>query len=110
MVTYVLDASAILRFLDGEAGVDRVKAILRSALVDECKVVVSAVNWGEVIGKLYQRHSPEIAANRSSRLLRKRLEVIPATAERAVRSAILKVTHKIPDADAFAVELASDSQ
>ena len=108
-MTFVLDASAILRFLDGEAGVIRVKEIFRSALRDECKVVVSAVNWGEVIGKLHLRHSPEIASNRSSRLLRKRLEIIPATAERAVRAAILKVTHKIPYADAFGVELAGDS-
>jgi PIN domain nuclease of toxin-antitoxin system len=75
MVTFVLDASAILRFFDGEAGVVRVKEIFRSALRDECKVVVSAVNWGEVIGKLHLRHSPEIATNRSNRLLRKRLEV-----------------------------------
>ena len=109
MVTFVLDASAILRFFDGEAGVDRVKEIFRSALCDECKLVVSAVNWGEVIGKLHQRHNSEIATNRSNRLLRKKLEVIPATAERAARAGIIKVMQKIPYADAFGVELAGDS-
>jgi PIN domain nuclease of toxin-antitoxin system len=109
MVTFVLDASAILRFLDGEAGVVRVKDIFRSALRDECKVVVSAVNWGEVVGKLHKRHGPEIATNRADRLLRMKLEVVSATAERAARSGILKVMQKIPYADAFGVELAGDS-
>jgi PIN domain nuclease of toxin-antitoxin system len=109
MVTYVLDASAVLRFLDGEAGVDRVKDIFRRTLRNECNVVISAVNWGEVVGKLHQRHGRSVALNRGDRLLRKKLEVIPATALRAGRSAIIKVDKGIPYADAFGVELAGDS-
>ncbi len=109
MVTFVLDASAILRFLDGEPGVERVKDIFQRTLRDECKVVVSAVNWGEVIGKLHKRYGPRTAANRADRLLRKKLVVISATAERAARAGIIKVTQEIPYADAFGVELASDS-
>jgi PIN domain nuclease of toxin-antitoxin system len=109
MVTYVLDASAILRFLDGEAGVDRVKAIFRATLRNECAVVISAVNWGEVVGKLHKQHGPKVAANRVGRLLRKRLEVVPATASRAAKAAIIKVDKGIPYADAFGVELAGDS-
>jgi predicted nucleic acid-binding protein len=109
MVTFVLDASAILRFLDGEAGVERIKEIFRGALRDEWKVVVSAVNWGEVVGKLHKRHGPATAANRTDRLLRKRLEVVPATASRAARAGIIKVDRNIPYADAFGVELAGDS-
>lgn len=70
MVTYVLDASAVLRFLDGEAGVDRVKEIFRLALKDECKVVLSAINWGEVFGKLHQRYGGEITGNRMRHLQR----------------------------------------
>jgi predicted nucleic acid-binding protein len=109
MVTFVLDASAILRFLDGEAGVDRVKEIFTRALRHECKVIVSALNWGEVAGKLYKRHGPDTAANRMTRLLRKNLDVVPVTAERAVRSAFTKEDRKIPYADSFGVELAGDS-
>jgi PIN domain nuclease of toxin-antitoxin system len=109
VVIFVLDASAILRFLDGEAGVERVKDIFRRALKDDCRVMISAVNWGEVVGKLHKRHDPATAANRTARLLRKNLEVIPATAERAARSGIIKESKKIPYADAFGVELTSDS-
>jgi uncharacterized protein with PIN domain len=110
VVTFVLDASAILRFLDGEAGGVRVKEIFRRALRDECKLVISAVNWGEVVGILHKRHGPAIAANRTARLLRTKLEVVAATAERAARSGMIKANKGIPYADAFGVELAGDSR
>jgi len=46
MVTYALDASAILRFLDGEAGSERVAEIIKDCLVGRHKAVVSAIHWG----------------------------------------------------------------
>jgi hypothetical protein len=73
------------------------------------EVMVWAVNWGEVAGKLHKRHGPIISSNRTSRLLRKKLEVVPATAERAARSGTIKETRRIPYADSFGVELAGDS-
>lgn len=48
MVTYALDASAILRYLDGEAGAARVKQIIKEHLAGKCRVAVSAIHWGEV--------------------------------------------------------------
>jgi PIN domain nuclease of toxin-antitoxin system len=107
MVTYILDASAVLRFLDGEAGVDRVKALFAGALAGECSLSISAVNWGEVVGKLHQRYGPTVASNRLERLLRKNLTVIPATMERAARAGIYRITYRIPYADTFGVEAAS---
>jgi bifunctional DNA-binding transcriptional regulator/antitoxin component of YhaV-PrlF toxin-antitoxin module len=44
--TYALDANAVLRYLDGEAGSDRVAEIIKSHLVGGCKAVISAVHWG----------------------------------------------------------------
>ena len=38
MVTYALDASAVLRYLDGEAGADRVAEIIESHLAGSCSV------------------------------------------------------------------------
>ena len=99
MVTYILDASAVLRFLDGEAGVERVTNILKTALAAECHVAISAVNWGEVVGKLHQRYGPDIAFNRADRLLRKNLTVVPATGERAARAGVIRSTYNVPYAD-----------
>ena len=43
-MSVVLDASALLAYLQGEPGGERVKAVLGQA-------VLSTVNWAEVIGK-----------------------------------------------------------
>jgi PIN domain nuclease of toxin-antitoxin system len=47
MVRYALDASAVLRYLDGEAGSDRVAEIIKSHLARTCQAIISAVHWGE---------------------------------------------------------------
>jgi predicted nucleic acid-binding protein len=109
MVTYVLDSSAILRFLDGEAGSARVAEIIKGHLGDKHRVVVAAMHWGEVAGitcKVHGQSSVELAL---SRLLAFGFELVPVTAERAVRAALIMVKRKIPYADSFGVELAMDS-
>lgn len=50
MSSYVLDASAILAFLNNEPGAERVEEVL---LNESC--FMSAVNWSEVARKLVQR-------------------------------------------------------
>jgi predicted nucleic acid-binding protein len=109
MVTYALDASAILRYLDGEAGSDRVAEVIKGHLAGRYTVVISAIHWGEVAGVTCKAHGLQAMDRVLSRLLSFGLEIVPATAERAVRAALVKVRRKIPYADAFGVELASDS-
>ena len=47
-MSIVLDASALLAYLQDEPGGERVKAVLGQA-------VLSAVNWAEVVGKAIDR-------------------------------------------------------
>ncbi len=108
-MNYVLDASAILRYLDGEAGAERVKEIVKEHLAGKHRVFISAVHWGEVAGIVLKRHGRTRMEDVLSRLSAFGFEVVPASAERAVRSALIKVERKIPYADAFGVELAADS-
>jgi len=109
MVTYVLDASAILRFLDGEAGSVRVGEIIKGHLAAQNRIVMAAINWGEVAGVTYKAHGQAGVDLALSRLSAFGFEITPATEDRAVRAALLKVKLKIAYADAFAVELALDS-
>ncbi len=109
MVSYVLDASALLRYLDREEGATRVAQILKGQFSGNNRVMISAVNWGEVAGILEKRHGQAAVENALPRLLSFGVEVVPADAERAVRSGLIKIRNKIPYADAFGVELASDS-
>jgi len=109
MVTYALDASAVLRFLDGEAGSDRVGEIIKGHLNGENRVVISAIHWGEVAGltcKLHGTHALDLVL---SRILSFGLGIVDITPERAVRAALIKLRRKLSYADAFGVELASDS-
>lgn len=106
---YILDASAILRFLDKEAGHGRVREVLRSHALGSCQVVVCALHWGEVALTLVRRHDLSNQARIMGELLSLGLEIIPATGERAVRSGLIQARLAIPYVDAFGVELAGDS-
>ena len=109
MVIFVLDASAVIRFLDGEPGVHEVTEMFLNAVRGQCRLLISAVNWGEIAGKLHKKHGKDKAQEYLHRLLAKGLEVVPATAQRAESAAIIASDHRIPYADSFGVELASDS-
>jgi predicted nucleic acid-binding protein len=109
MVTYALDASAILRFLDDEAGSERVAEIIKGHISGRHKVVVSAIHWGEVAGVTCKVHGRQAVDLVLSRLFAFGLEIVGVTGERAVHAVLIKVRRKIAYADAFGVELASES-
>lgn len=109
MVTYALDASAILRFLDGEAGSEQVGEIIKGHLSGQHRTIVSAIHWGEVAGVICKVHGKQVVDLVLSRLVSFGLEILDVTGERAVRAALIKVKRRIAYADAFGVELASES-
>ena len=53
---YILDSSAILRYLDGEPGAVRVSEIIKSHLAGRCEAMISALHWGEVAGVTHKVH------------------------------------------------------
>ena len=110
MVTYVLDSSAVLRYLDNEAGAERVAEIIKGHLAGDYVAAISAIHWGEIAGVVGRIHGQPAAELALSRLMSFGLEVVPATAERAVRAAMIKVKTKIAYADAFGVQLATESR
>jgi predicted nucleic acid-binding protein len=109
MVTFVLDASAILRYLDNEAGADRVAAMIKAHIAGEARAIVSDLHWGEIAGVVYKRHGADTMEKVMSRLDAFGLESAPVTRERAVEAAVIKVQTGIPYAGALGIELASDS-
>jgi len=109
VVTYILDSSAILRYLDGEAGSERVAEIIKGHLAGRWNAVISAIHWGEIAGITCKIHGQAAVELVLSRLLAFGMEIVPVAPERAVRAALIKVGRKIPYADAFGVELASES-
>jgi predicted nucleic acid-binding protein len=109
MVTYVLDSSAVLRYLDGEAGADRVADIIKSHLAGRCEAIICALHWGEVAGITCKMHGKAAMELVLSRLNAFAFPIAPADAGRAVRASLIKLKRDIPYVDAFGIELAADS-
>jgi predicted nucleic acid-binding protein len=106
MVTYVLDSSAILRYLDDEAGAARVAEIIKSHLAGRCEAIISALHWGEVAGVTCKAHGRQAMDLVLSRLSAFGFQIVPADADRAVRASLIKLKRDLPYVDAFGVELA----
>ncbi|MGB9028520.1 MAG: PIN domain-containing protein [Acidobacteriaceae bacterium] len=107
MLTYALDSSAILRFLENEAGSDRIEAIFQNQIQGKAIVIISALHWGEVAGYAYRTRGQLAVDMVLQRLLELHIEVVPVTAEQAVSAALIRATHRIPYVDAFGAVLAS---
>jgi hypothetical protein len=110
MVTYVLDSSAILRYLEGEAGSDRVSDIIKAHLAGKCETIISALHWGEVAGITHKMRGAGAMDLALSRLGAFGIQVIAADGSRAVSAALIKVKKDIPYVDAFGVELTAESR
>jgi predicted nucleic acid-binding protein len=109
MTIYVLDSSALLRYFDDEAGADRVFEIIGECARRRATVCICAIQWGEIAGRLRKKVGPSRQSNILTELLPSEAEIVPATGERAVRAAEIRLDRGISYADAFAVELTLDS-
>lgn len=109
MTAYVLDASALIRYLDKEVGWERVRSILRDCVAGRVQACISAVQWGEVAGNLRKRFGASGEVRIMSSLLPSEARVVPVNAECAVHAAEIHVDRKLSYADGFALDLAMDS-
>jgi predicted nucleic acid-binding protein len=106
MTAYILDSSALIRYIDNEAGAVRVREILRALVAGDAEVFISAVQWGEVAGNVRKRADATEQERVMSSLLPSEASIVPVSGERAVRAAAIRVDHKVAYADAIALELA----
>jgi PIN domain nuclease of toxin-antitoxin system len=110
MVRYVMDSSAILRYLQGEAGADRVAEIVKDHVAGRCEAVICSLHWGEIAGQTCKGRGLGAMELVLSRLAAFGIPVVSADADRAVRAALVKFRTAVPYVDAFGVELTADSR
>ena len=96
-MTYAFDASAILRFMDLEAGCERVRHLLDDAADGAASVLVSAVNWGEVLSVVCKRLSERQARAIASDAATLPWQVTDVTAFDAEEAGIIRAQFKIPN-------------
>ena len=102
----VLDASAILAFLWKEPNYEKVKELLTKAAESERKLLMSAVNWGEVYYVLAKDHSIDEVEGFMKLIETFPVEVVPVDSPLARQAALFKAQKKLPYADCFAAALA----
>jgi predicted nucleic acid-binding protein len=106
MKKYVLDANAVLDFVDAGPGAQRVRALLHEAHEHRAGVAISVLNWGEVFYLLWERRGEEKANRTLSQISRLPLEIVPVDLAIALKAGQIKAVHKIPYVDSVAAALA----
>jgi predicted nucleic acid-binding protein len=109
VTVFVLDSSAVLRFLDKDAGWDRIATILQAHMDGTAEIAISAVQWGEIAGIVRKKQGALGQKSALEDLSLFQMRLVAVTGECAVRAAEIKEDRKIAYADAFALELAMDS-
>jgi predicted nucleic acid-binding protein len=107
MKTFVLDANAILDYVENGPGAARVERLLTDAVREPTLLLVSVLNWGEVFYLLWQRVGEEKARQTLTNLLRLHLRVVPVDLDQALKAGEIKAVHKIPYVDCVAAALAT---
>ena len=110
MKTYVLDASALFAFLAHEPGAPKVNELVKEAIRGHVRVLMSAVNYGEVYGSILRQNGPEQALMVIQAVSPLPIEVVDATRQSACNAADVKAKHKLYYADSFAAGLAIEQK
>lgn len=107
---YVLDSFALLAFLQGEAGMPRVKAVLKTAEHQQCQVYLSWINFGEVL-YIIERALGLWRTQQTLALVQTLpIQLLEVSSQAILEAAHIKATHPIAYGDAFAVAAALRKQ
>jgi predicted nucleic acid-binding protein len=105
MKNYILDANALVRYIRGTEGADKVRAILQQSERGLASIEMSVINLGEVY-YILMRYLGEPAAVKAVNALRHVVSFMPMELEHAIEAAKLKEQFKMGYADSFAAALA----
>jgi ribonuclease VapC len=105
---YVLDSFALLAYLEGEAGMARVRSVLGGAEARRHVVYLSLINLGEVL-YITERERGLVDARRTLGAIDQLpLEIVGVSRATVLAAAHIKARYPISYADAFAVVAARD--
>lgn len=101
----VLDASALIAYLEKEPGYEKIKDVFARAVESDKRILMSVVNWGEVCYILMKGYGLEKTSEVLALIETFPLEIIPADQETAKQAAFYKAKKKLPYADSYAAAL-----
>ena len=102
----ILDASALMVYLEKEEGHTIVQELLVKASETDASLLMTTVNFGEVYYAVAREHGLEEAAKIFQLVQTFPIDFINVDLALASQAAVLKATFKLPFADCFAAGLA----
>jgi len=102
----ILDASALVAYLWKQSGYESVQDLLSKAAASERRLLMAAVNFGEVYYLLLRDHGLEDADKILKFIETLPIDFVEVDMGLAKQAAIYKATKKLPYADCFAAALA----
>ena len=105
-MTQILDAHAVLVYLEKEPGYEKVRDVLSRAAETEKDLLMTSVNWGEVYYSTKRKKGEEIAEEVIKVLDSFPIEVVDVDKALAKQAGSYKSEKKMSYADCFAAALA----
>lgn len=102
----ILDASALMTYLEKQSGYKKVEELLVQAAETEKDLLISAVNWGEVCYIALRNHGVEGMEKAVHIIGTFPIQVVAADSDIAKQAALYKIQKKLPYVDSFAAALA----
>ncbi|OIQ07539.1 PIN domain protein [Moorella thermoacetica] len=100
---YILDAYAVICYLEDETGAEKMAELLQKAREKLIKLLLTWVNLGEVYYRVYRRNG-EIEAKKVLETVKKwPVEFLVGDEELTLAAAKVKALHLLSYADAFAI-------
>ncbi len=106
MKTLVLDSHAVLAYFEREAGWDKIAHLLQAAVEGDCRVAMTAVNWGEVCYVTLREYGEAHLERVIHALDNMPVELIDANREVALEAARFKARGGLSYVDSFVCGLA----
>jgi predicted nucleic acid-binding protein len=105
-MSHVLDSHALISYLQREKGFETVKHAMEKAVQKGVKVLMTAVNWGEVYYIIKREEGIRVAEAMVEIIDTLPVELLAAGKELARQAALLKADKKMSYADCFAAAAA----
>jgi len=103
LYNYVLDAYAVICYLEDEAGANEVASLLKKAGVKKIRLLITWINMVEVYYQVFRKYG-ELDADKVLNIVKSwPVKILAGDEELTLASARVKAAHALSYADAFAV-------
>ena len=103
---YVLDANAVLDYIQDGPGAATIERVLRQALRHDAALMISVTNLGEVFYVLWKICGEQKARQTIDDIILLPLQIVPVELPQALKAGEFKALYKVPYADSLAAALA----